>query len=1148
MKNFSKILIANRGEIAIRIMRAANELGKRTVAVYAEEDKLGLHRFKADEAYRIGAGLGPVAAYLSIEEIIRVARACGADAIHPGYGLLSENPDFVDACDAANITFIGPKAATMRKLGDKASARRVAIEAGVPVVPATDVLPDDMDEVRRMADAVGYPFMLKASWGGGGRGMRPIMGPDELETMVLEGRREAEAAFGNGEGYLERLVQKARHVEVQILGDSHGQIYHLWERDCSVQRRNQKVVERAPAPYLSQKQREELCALGRKICAHVGYECAGTVEFLMDIDTGEFFFIEVNPRVQVEHTVTEEVTGIDIVRAQILIAEGRSIEEATGKASQAEITLNGHALQCRITTEDPQNNFIPDYGRITAYRGATGMGIRLDGGTAYSGAVITRYYDSLLEKVTAWAPTPEAAIARMDRALREFRIRGVSTNIAFVENLLKHETFLNDTYTTKFIDNTPALFTFKKRRDRATKILTYIADITVNGHPETEGRNKPAAHARQPVVPAVRAEHAPYGTRNLLQEKGAEAVADWMLAQKQLLLTDTTMRDGHQSLLATRMRSIDMLNVAGSYARNLPQLFSVEAWGGATFDVAYRFLQECPWQRLRDLRARMPNMLIQMLLRASNGVGYTNYPDNVVQKFVAQSAETGVDVFRVFDSLNWVENMRVAMDAVVESGKLCEAAICYTGDILNPDRAKYDLKYYVHMGKELKAAGAHILGLKDMAGLLKPAAATVLIKALKEEVGLPIHFHTHDTSGIAAATILAASEAGVDAVDAAMDAFSGGTSQPCLGSIVEALRNTDRDTGLDIDLIRQISDYWEAVRCQYAAFESGTKAPASEVYLHEMPGGQFTNLKAQARSLGLEERWHEVAQAYADVNAMFGDIVKVTPSSKVVGDMALMMVSQGLSREQVEDPAVDVAFPDSVIDMMRGNLGQPPGGFPPAFVAKVLKGEAPNTERPGKRMPSADLDAVRAELTDQLEGFAVDDEDLCGYLMYPKVFLDYMGRHRKYGPVRTLPTKTFFYGMQPREEISVEIDPGKTLEIRLQAVGETNDDGDAKVFFELNGQPRVIRVANRKAAASVARRPKADMGNPAHIGAPMPGLIATVCVSAGQKVIAGDLLLTIEAMKMETGIHAEADGTVKAVHVSAGAQVDAKDLLVEMDL
>jgi len=1146
MKNFSKILIANRGEIAIRVMRAANEMGKRTVAVYAEEDKLSLHRFKSDEAYRIGEGMGPVAAYLSIEEIIRVALECGADAIHPGYGLLSENPDFVDACDANGIVFIGPKAATMRMLGDKASARRVAIEAGVPVVPATEVLPDDMDEVRRMADEVGYPFMLKASWGGGGRGMRPIMGPDELEDMVLEGKREAEAAFGNGEGYLERLVQKARHVEVQILGDSQGQIYHLWERDCSVQRRNQKVVERAPAPYLSQQQRENLCALGRKICAHVGYECAGTVEFLMDIDTEEFFFIEVNPRVQVEHTVTEEVTGIDIVRAQILIAEGKTLEEATGKASQEDVRLNGHALQCRITTEDPQNNFIPDYGRITAYRGATGMGIRLDGGTAYSGAVITRYYDSLLEKVTAWANTPEAAIARMDRALREFRIRGVSTNIAFVENLLKHPTFLDNTYTTTFIDNTPALFNFKKRRDRATKILTYIADISVNGHPETEGRPKPHDHARKPVVPPCGMEKPAYGTRNLLEDKGAQAVADWMLAQKQLLITDTTMRDGHQSLLATRMRSFDMLNVAESYSHNLPQLFSVEAWGGATFDVAYRFLQECPWQRLRDLRTRMPNLMTQMLLRASNGVGYTNYPDNVVQKFVAQAAETGVDVFRVFDSLNWVENMRVAMDAVVESGKIAEGAICYTGDILNPDRAKYDLKYYVQMGKDLKAAGAHILGLKDMAGLLKPAAASVLVKALKEEVGLPIHFHTHDTSGVAAATILAASDAGVDAVDVAMDAFSGGTSQPCLGSVVEALRNTERDTGLDIGVIRKTSDYWEAVRQQYAAFESGITAPASEVYLHEMPGGQFTNLKAQARSLGLEERWHEVAQAYADVNQMFGDIVKVTPSSKVVGDMALMMVSQGLTRAEVEDPNIDVSFPDSVIDMMRGNLGQPPGGFPQAFLAKVLKGEAPDTARPGLRLPAADLEAIRKQVSDELEGFVVDDEDLCGYLMYPKVFLDYMGRHRTYGPVRSLPTRTFFYGMEPGEEISAEIDPGKTLEIRLQAVGETNEDGDAKVFFELNGQPRNIRVPNRKVAATTAKRPKAEAGNAKHIGAPMPGLIATVGVSAGQVVKEGDLLMTIEAMKMETGIHAETDGTVKAVHVTASAQVDAKDLLVEM--
>ena len=1147
MAIINKILIANRGEIAIRVMRAANEMGKRTVAVYAEEDKLGLHRFKADEAYKIGEGLGPVAAYLSIPEIIRVAKMSGADAIHPGYGLLSENPDFVDACVANGIAFIGPKAETMRALGDKASARRVAMAAGVPVVPATEVLPDDMAEVRRMADAVGYPFMLKASWGGGGRGMRPIMGPKELEEKVLEGRREAEAAFGNGEGYLEKLVLRARHVEVQILGDQHGEIYHLWERDCSVQRRNQKVVERAPAPYLTQDQRDEICALGRKICAHVGYECAGTVEFLMDMDTGAFYFIEVNPRVQVEHTVTEEVTGIDIVRAQIKIAEGATLAEATGMTSQADIKLHGHALQCRITTEDPQNNFIPDYGRITAYRGATGMGIRLDGGTAYSGAVITRYYDSLLEKVTAWAPTPGQAIARMDRALREFRIRGVSTNIAFVENLLKHPTFLNNTYTTTFIDETPGLFNFRKRRDRATKILTYIADITVNGHPETQGRPLPAATARSPKAPANKAAAAPYGTRNMLEQKGAQAVADWMAAQQQVLMTDTSMRDGHQSLLATRMRSYDMLKVADAYAHNLPQLFSVECWGGATFDVAYRFLQECPWQRLRDLRAAMPNVMTQMLLRASNGVGYTNYPDNVVQFFVKRAAETGVDVFRVFDSLNWVDNMRVAMDAVVNSGKVCEAAICYTGDIMDADRAKYDLKYYVSMGKDLRDAGAHVLGLKDMAGLLKPAAARVLIKALKDEVGLPIHFHTHDTSGIAAATVLAACDAGVDAVDAAMDSMSGGTSQPCLGSIVEALKHTGRDTGIDMKSVREISEYWEGVRGQYAAFESGTPAPASEVYLHEMPGGQFTNLKAQARSLGLEDRWHEVAQTYADVNRMFGDIVKVTPSSKVVGDMALMMVSQNLTRAQVEDPDTDVAFPDSVIDMLRGNLGQPPGGFPRALIAKVLKDEVPNTERPGLHLPPEDIEATRAKVSKELDGFRLDDEDLNGYLMYPKVFLDYMGRHRIYGPVRTLPTLTFFYGMQPGDEIEAEIDPGKTLEIRLQAVGETNDDGEAKVFFELNGQPRVIRVPNRKVQAVTAKRPKATIGNPDHIGAPMPGAVASVTVAAGQKVKAGDMLLTIEAMKMETGIHADRDATVKAVHVRPGDQIDAKDLLVELE-
>ena len=1147
MTEFSKILIANRGEIAIRIMRAANEMGKKTVAVFAEEDKLGLHRFKADEAYRIGEDLGPVAAYLSIEEIIRVAKMSGADAIHPGYGLLSENPEFVDACAANGITFIGPKAQTMRALGDKASARRVAIEAGVPVIPATEVLGDDIAAIKKEAAEIGYPLMLKASWGGGGRGMRPIMSEDELEEKVLEGRREAEAAFGNGEGYLEKMIMRARHVEVQILGDSHGQIYHLWERDCSVQRRNQKVVERAPAPYLSGTQREQLCNLGKKICQHVNYECAGTVEFLMDMDSGQFFFIEVNPRVQVEHTVTEEVTGIDIVRAQILIAEGKSLVEATGCASQYDVKLDGHALQCRVTTEDPQNNFIPDYGRIQMYRSATGPGIRLDGGTAYSGAVITRYYDSLLTKVTARAPTPEMAIARMDRALREFRIRGVSTNIAFVENLLKHETFLNNEYHTKFIDETPDLFNFSKRRDRATKILTYIADITVNGHPETAGRPRPAADVKPPRPPVKPTTDVTPGTRNILDDFGPEAVADWMRDQKQLLITDTTMRDGHQSLLATRMRSIDMINAAPAYAANMSQLFSVECWGGATFDVAYRFLQECPWQRLRDIRAVMPNIMTQMLLRASNGVGYTNYPDNVVQSFVAQAASSGVDVFRVFDSLNWVENMRVAMDAVIKANKVCEGTICYTGDLMDPNRSKYDLKYYVGMAKELEAAGAHVLGLKDMAGLLKPAAATALVKALKEETSLPIHFHTHDTSGAAIATVLAASAAGVDCVDGAMDALSGNTSQPTLGSIVEALRGDARDTGLDIAAIREISNYFEQVRAHYAAFESGLQAPASEVYLHEMPGGQFTNLKAQARSLGLEERWHEVAQTYADVNQMFGDIVKVTPSSKVVGDMALMMVSQNLSRAQVEDPKVDVVFPDSVVEMLHGDLGQPPGGWPKAIQKKALKGDKPISDRPGALLAPVDLEATRADLSGQLDGMTIDDEDLNGYLMYPKVFLDYAGRHRTYGPVRTLPTRTFFYGMEPGEEIVAEIDPGKTLEIRLQAVADMNEDGEVKVFFELNGQPRTIRVMNRLAASEKISRPKAEDGNANHIGAPMPGVVATVAAIAGKEVKEGDLLLTIEAMKMETGIHAERDAVVKAVHVQAGGQIDAKDLLVELE-
>ena len=1148
--SITKILVANRSEIAIRVFRAANELGLKTVAIWAEEDKYSLHRFKADESYQVGRGphlakeMGPIESYLSIDEIMRVARLSGADAIHPGYGLLSESPEFADACAEAGITFIGPKAETMRSLGNKVAARNLAIRVGVPVIPATEPLPDDPEAIKKLAAEVGYPVMLKASWGGGGRGMRSIRSEDDLLREVTEGKREARAAFGKDEVYLEKLIERARHVEVQILGDTHGNAVHLFERDCSIQRRNQKVVERAPAPYLDDEQRAELCGYALAIANDTSYIGAGTVEFLMDADTGKFYFIEVNPRIQVEHTVTEQVTGIDIVKAQIHILDGFAIgTPESGVPAQADIRHTGHALQCRITTEDPEHNFIPDYGRITAYRGATGFGIRLDGGTAYSGAVITRFYDPLLEKITAWAPTPGEAIARMNRALREFRIRGVATNLTFLEAIINHPSFADNSYTTRFIDSTPELFAQVKRQDRATKLLNYLADVSVNGHPETRGRPEPKADAPRPVVPYLNGA-IPDGSKQKFDALGPEKFAAWMRAEKQVLVTDTTMRDGHQSLLATRMRTHDIAGIAGVYARALPQLLSLECWGGATFDVAMRFLTEDPWERLARVREAAPNLLLQMLLRGANGVGYTNYPDNVVQHFVKQAAAGGIDLFRVFDCLNWVENMRVSMDAIVAEGKLCEAAICYTGDLLDPDRAKYDLKYYVGLTRELEAAGAHIIAVKDMAGLLKPNAARVLFKALREATDLPIHFHTHDTSGLSAATVLAAVDSGVDAIDAAMDAFSGNTSQPCLGSVVEALKGSERDPELDPEWIRRISFYWEAVRNQYAAFESDLKGPASEVYLHEMPGGQFTNLKEQARSLGLEARWHEVAQAYADVNLMFGDIVKVTPSSKVVGDMALMMVSQDLTVADVENPAKDIAFPDSVISMLHGDLGQSPGGWPEKLQKKALKGDKPITVRPGSLLKPADLKADRKEIEEKL-GRPLSEYEFASWLMYPKVFVDFAGLQEVYGPVSVLPTPVYFYGMQAEDEIFVDIEKGKTLVIRCLAIGDVDEKGMVTVFFEINGQPRRVKVPDRAHGASAGKaRPKAESANEAHVGAPMPGVVSTLAVAAGQKVKAGDVLLSIEAMKMETALHAERDGTIAEVLVKAGDQIDAKDLLV----
>ncbi len=1126
-------------------MRAAAELGLRTVAIHSREDRFSLHRTKADESYLVGDGKGPVDAYLDIADIIRIATEARVDAIHPGYGFLSESPEFAEAAAAAGITFVGPLPDTMRSLGNKVEARNLAAAAGVPVMPATPALPSDAATVMAMANAVGFPVMLKASWGGGGRGMRIVESGRDLIETVAEARREAKAAFGKDEVYLEKLIRRARHVEVQILGDTHGNLVHLYERDCSVQRRNQKVVERAPAAFLTEAERHELCEAALKIGRAVGYRAAGTVEFLQDADTGRFYFIEVNPRIQVEHTVTECVTGIDLVKAQLRIAAGARIgTPESGVPRQEDIRVNAHALQCRVTTEDPENNFVPDYGRITAYRSPAGFGIRLDAGTAYAGAIITRFYDSLLVKVTAWSPTPEETIARMHRALWEFRIRGVVTNLRFLDQLIMHPRFANADYTTKFIDQTPELLKIPRKRDRATRLLGFIGDVIVNGNPEVKGRAAP----RSPVFPRpprLALPNTPQpGTKQKLDELGPDGFAAWMLAEKRVLLTDTSMRDAHQSLLATRIRTHDLAMIGPYYAALLPQLLSVECWGGATFDVAMRFLKEDPWARLAAFREAMPNLLLQMLLRSANAVGYRNYPDNVVRHFIARSSDAGIDVFRVFDCLNWVDNMRVAIESVRNTGSLCEAAICYTGNLSNPRETKYDLRYYLTIAKQLKAMGAHVLAIKDMGGLCRPHAATTLIRALKEEVGLPIHFHTHDTSGIGAASVLAAVDAGADAVDGAIDALSGLTSQPNLGSLVEALRFGPRDSLVDPGRLRTISAYWEQVRRGYTAFESDIRAGASEVYVHGMPGGQYTNLREQARNLGIDDlRWAEVANAYAEVNDMFGDIIKVTPTSKVVGDMALMMVTSGLTREAVLDPAVEIAFPDSVVQLFRGDLGQPYGGFPAALQKKILGLQQPLTVRPGELLPAADLPGERAAAEAKL-GRPVTESELASYLMYPKVFLDYAADRAAFGDVSTLPTAVFFYGMQPGQEINIDLERGKTLIVRYVTTSDPHEDGTRTVFFELNGQPRPIRVADR---SQVARRPpprKAEAGNPNHVGAPMPGTIATVSAHVGQKLARGDVLLTLEAMKMETTVRAERDGVVAEIFVTPGLQVDAKDLLL----
>ena len=1139
-----KLLALNRSEIAIRILRAATELGLRTIAIYSKEDRLSLHRFKADEAYLVGEGMGPVQAYLDVEGIVALAKEKGVDFIHPGYGFLSENPALARACEREGIAFVGPSSELLELLGDKTAARKLAQRAGIPVVPGTERPVSELEKAHAAAAEIGFPLIIKAAFGGGGRGMRVVDRPDDFEVRLEEARREAGGAFGNEAVFLEKYIRRARHVEVQILGDRHGNIVHLYERDCSVQRRHQKVVEVAPAVGLAANVRAALADAAICLARSAGYSNAGTVEFLVDADTGDWFFIEVNPRIQVEHTVTEMVTGIDLVRSQIQVAQGHKLHSPPmSLPKQKDIRLNGYALQCRITTEDPTNNFIPDYGKIHTYRSSAGFGIRLDGGTAYNGAVITPYYDSLLVKMTAWGMEFSHACQRMDRSLREVRIRGVKTNIPFLENVVHHPRFLAGKVTTSFLDETPSLFRFSPRKDRATKLLTYLGEVIVNGNPEVAGKHRLEQFAKPPV-PARIPGTPPAGTRQLLESVGPERFAAWTLSQERLLLTDTTFRDAHQSLLATRVRTIDMVKIANFIAHRLPNLYSLEMWGGATFDVSMRFLLEDPWERLRRLRELVPNICFQMLLRASNAVGYTAYPDNVVREFIFEAARQGIDIFRIFDSLNWLPNMKGAMEAVLRTGKVCEAAICYTGDLLDPNRQKYSLNYYVKMARQLERMGAHILAIKDMAGLLKPYAAAKLVRALKEEVGIPVCLHTHDTSGINAATILKAAEAGADVADAALASMSGQTSQPNLNSIVAALANTARDSGISLEALNDCSDYWEVVRTYYAPFDTGPRAGSAGVYNHEIPGGQYTNLKEQVESMGLGPRWREIERTYTEVNLAFGDIVKVTPSSKVVGDMAIFLVTHGMTVSEFErlTPDHKLNIPNSVVEMFSGALGFPEGGWPKKIQSVILRGAKAQRGRPGARLGRTSLKETATTLSKKIGRQPAGDE-LLSYLMYPDVFLKFARSEQSYGAVEVLPTPQFFFGMQTGEEISIDIEPGKTLFIKFLTVGDAHPEGYRTVFFELNGQPREVNVRDRSLKAKALVNPKADPADPNQVGAPIPGVVASVAVELNETVRQGDRLLVLEAMKMQSTLYAPVPGRIVQKLAHPGQQVEAKDLL-----
>ncbi|WP_338652813.1 pyruvate carboxylase [Lysinibacillus sp. Y5S-8] len=1144
MESINKILVANRGEIAIRIFRACTELNIQTVAVYSREDSGAFHRFKADEAYLVGAGKKPIDAYLDIEGIIAIAKDADVDAIHPGYGFLSENVEFARRCEEEGIVFIGPTSQHLDMFGDKVKARSQAIAAEIPVIPGTDGPVADLAEVEAFASEYGFPVMIKAALGGGGRGMRLVHTPEELASSYERAKSEAKAAFGSDEVYVEKAIIKPKHIEVQIIGDQQGNIVHLYERDCSIQRRHQKVVEIAPSHSISQELRDRICDAAVKLMKNVSYINAGTVEFLV---AGEdFYFIEVNPRIQVEHTITEMITGVDIVHAQIKVAAGYGLHsEEIHMPKQEDMPMIGYAIQARVTTEDPANDFMPDTGKLMVYRSSGGFGVRLDAGNGFQGAVVTPYYDSLLVKISTSGMNFKEAAAKMDRNLKEFRIRGVKTNIPFLNNVVTHEKFLSGAFDTSFIDTTPELFEFPVRKDRGTKLLSYIGNVTLNGFPGVEKKSKPIFV--RPNIPKIDPLIVPpAGTKQILDTQGADGLVQWILAQDDVLLTDTTFRDAHQSLLATRVRSQDMYQIADATAHMMHQLFSLEMWGGATFDVAYRFLKEDPWERLAKLREQVPNVLFQMLLRGANAVGYTNYPDNLIREFIAESAASGIDVFRIFDSLNWIKGMEVAIDAARQSGKIAEAAVCYTGDILDDSRAKYSVQYYKDMAKELEAAGAHILAIKDMAGLLKPEAAYRLISELKETTSLPVHLHTHDTSGNGIYLYAKAIEAGVDIIDTALGSMAGLTSQPSANSLYYAMKGGKREVRADIDALEKLSYYWEDVRKYYKDFESGMISPHSEIYVHEMPGGQYSNLQQQAKAVGLGDRWEEVKHMYSRVNLLFGDIVKVTPSSKVVGDMALFMVQNDLDENTVLTRGQTIDFPDSVIEFFQGYLGQPHGGFPEALQQVVLKDRQAITIRPGELLEPIQFEQLETVLEDKLNR-PVTKKDVLAYALYPKVFEEYAKTEESFGNISVLDTPTFLYGLKLGEIIEVEIEKGKTLIIKLVSIGEPQHNGTRVLYFELNGQSRELVIQDMTVEVDGNLALKADPSNPNQIGATMPGTVLKVVVSKGSPVKRGDHLLITEAMKMETTVQAPKDGVVKEVYASAGDAISTGDLLIEIE-